>query len=131
MKEIRGSGSARWVGVFEFEESDYDFTITTDGSALLYVDGEKVIGLSETSAKLPLEEGLHSIKVEYFAGTSITLDWGAFPKVLPKSFCTQQILRKSLSILAVCQITFTKSGPQNFARKKGRKINLERKKDAK
>jgi hypothetical protein len=70
-----GSGSARWVGVFEFEESDYDFTITTDGSALLYVDGQQVIGLSETSAKLPLEEGLHSIKVEYFAGTSITVDW--------------------------------------------------------
>jgi hypothetical protein len=35
MKEIRGSASARWVAVFE--ESDYDFTITTDGSAILYL----------------------------------------------------------------------------------------------
>ncbi|EDN70454.1 VCBS [Beggiatoa sp. PS] len=35
------------------------------------MDGEEV----ESSTTLPLEGGLHSIKVEYVAGTSITVDW--------------------------------------------------------
>ncbi|MDM8564109.1 PA14 domain-containing protein [Candidatus Halobeggiatoa sp. HSG11] len=72
-----GSDSARWVGVFEFEESDYDFSITTSGTAILYVDGKEVIGLGSSSAKQPIEAGLHSVKVEYFAGPTpnITVNW--------------------------------------------------------
>lgn len=34
-----GKDSARWVGVFDFEELDYTFSVTTDGGVRLYVDG--------------------------------------------------------------------------------------------
>ncbi|MDM8564110.1 PA14 domain-containing protein [Candidatus Halobeggiatoa sp. HSG11] len=78
------SFSTRWVGVFEFEESDYTFTATSDDGVRVYVDGSIVIdawvnqGPTTYTETLPLEAGLHSIKVEYYentGGATINVGW--------------------------------------------------------
>ncbi len=81
-----GADSARWVGVFEFLETDYRFTVNTDGGVRVYLDGQAIIdqwtaqdSAVEYTATLAVEEGFHSLKVEYFEGNSgspgISLSW--------------------------------------------------------
>lgn len=81
-----GKNSARWVGVFDFEETDYTFTVNTDGGVRVYLDGEAIIDQwtaqstsTEYTATVAMEEGLHSLKVEYFEGNSgspaIDVNW--------------------------------------------------------
>ncbi|MCP4111319.1 MAG: hypothetical protein GY749_38290, partial [Desulfobacteraceae bacterium] len=78
--------SARWVGVFDFEEAEYDFSVTTDGGVRVYLDGSAVIdqwSAANTSETYTVTEsmiaGYHSIKVEYYHDSgdnaAISLSW--------------------------------------------------------
>jgi len=69
--------NTRWVGVFELEEADYTFTVNTDGGVRMYLDGEAIIDewVAQSSsttytATVTVEEGLHSLKMEYLEGNS-------------------------------------------------------------
>ena len=64
--------SARWVGTFNFNASDYRFTVRADDGVRLYVDGVRVI--NQWIAQSPttytvtrtITAGAHGIMVEYF-----------------------------------------------------------------
>lgn len=68
-----------------FEGGEYTFTVTTDGGVRVYIDGNSVIdkwSAADTPAVYSgssfMEEGFHSIKVEYFnksVDAAISLSW--------------------------------------------------------
>lgn len=64
--------SARFTGKFYFVGGTYRFTATADDGIRIWVDGNKVLDKWHTSAAttytvdVPLSEGDHDIKVEYF-----------------------------------------------------------------
>ncbi|MBA2715332.1 MAG: hypothetical protein H0U55_17505, partial [Rubrobacteraceae bacterium] len=66
------SFTARWVGSFDFEASDYEFTATADDGVRLFVDGELLIdqwkdqGATTYKATKAISAGTHQVKVEYY-----------------------------------------------------------------
>jgi PA14 domain/Glycosyl hydrolases family 16/Fibronectin type III domain len=64
--------SARYTGRIRFARGDYEFKVTVDDGARLYVDGELVIDKwfqqapTSYTARRTLVAGLHDIKVEYY-----------------------------------------------------------------
>ena len=66
------SFTARWVGTFDFEASDYEFTVTSDDGIRLWVDGQLLIDQwkdqSPTTymATKTMTAGAHQVKVEYY-----------------------------------------------------------------
>ncbi|MBA2712527.1 MAG: metallophosphoesterase [Rubrobacteraceae bacterium] len=66
------SFTARWVGSFDFEASDYEFTATADDGVRLFVDGELLIdqwkdqGATTYKATKAISAGTHQVKVKYY-----------------------------------------------------------------
>ena len=66
--------SVRWSGNIEFTEGAYRFTTTADDGVRLWVDGSQIVDAwqhqSESSYNVikNVTDGLHPIKMEYFAG---------------------------------------------------------------
>ncbi len=76
--------STRWQGSFNFENSDYEFTLTSDDGFRLYVDDllvlDKWIDQAPTTYKITksMSAGYHTIKVEYYensGGAVAKLSW--------------------------------------------------------
>lgn len=67
--------SARWTRSAEFEATTYRFHVVVDDGARLWVDDRLVIdawrtgGAREVAAELPLVQGAHDLRVEYFEAT--------------------------------------------------------------
>ncbi len=66
------SFTARWVGTFDFESSDYEFTATADDRIRLWVDGQLLIDrwqdqtATTYNATKTMTAGAHEVKVEYY-----------------------------------------------------------------
>jgi len=76
--------SVRWTGSLYLRAGDYDFFPYTDDGVRLYVDGQLVIdewhdqGPTQYRSSLPLSEGTHFIRMEYFdrtGGAQANLWW--------------------------------------------------------
>lgn len=77
--------SVRWTSQREFEADTYRFRVRADDAIRLYVDNNLVIDswirsdIRWQGVTVTLEEGKHSIKLEYgerIAGARVLLDWG-------------------------------------------------------
>src|SRR5258708_4908121 len=68
--------SARWTGTFAFSAATYRFTLAGDDGVRLFIDNLPVIdqwhpqALVAYSIDVPLAAGQHTLRVEYFEGTS-------------------------------------------------------------
>lgn len=81
--------SARWVGRFEFEEGLWRFLAGADDGVRLWIDELLVIDQWEPSNQfinystdIQLEEGEHTIQVEYYDNTGlagVTVNWHLIP----------------------------------------------------
>jgi hypothetical protein len=64
--------TTRWVGTFDFEASDYEFTATADDGVRVWVDGQPLIdqwkdqAATTYKATRTLTAGDHEVKVEYY-----------------------------------------------------------------
>jgi hypothetical protein len=71
--------TTRWVGTFDFEASDYEFTATADDGVRLWVDGQPLIdqwkdqAATTYRATRTMTAGQHEVKVEYYenAGAAV------------------------------------------------------------
>ena len=69
--------TARWVGTFDFEASDYEFTATSDDGIRLWIDGQLLPSIDQWKdqaattykATKTMTAGEHEIKVEYYENT--------------------------------------------------------------
>jgi tricorn protease-like protein len=81
--------SVRWSGELHLEQAgDYLFDLRVDDGARLWIDGVLVIdrwgqsGLSEASAPVRLEQGLHTLRLEYYENEGpalASLSWRLVP----------------------------------------------------
>ena len=76
--------SARWEGVFNFDDADYEFTITADDGVRLWVNEELLIDKwidqapTTYTVQSSLTSGEHTIKMEYYektGGATAKLSW--------------------------------------------------------
>ena len=85
------SFTARWVGTFDFEASDYEFTVTSDDGIRLWIDGQLLIDQWKDQAATyratkTLTAGEHEIEVEYYenVGSAVAkVSWAALPPPPP------------------------------------------------
>ena len=76
--------SVRWQGKFDFDSGDYLFSLVTDDSARVYINGEEIFNkwygqpIQTYAAIKTFTKGVHEIVVEYYENTgqsSIQLLW--------------------------------------------------------
>jgi hypothetical protein len=87
------SFTARWVGTFDFEASDYEFTVTSDDGIRLWIDGQLLIDQWKDQAATyratkTMTAGEHEIEVEYYenVGSAVAkVSWAALPPPPPAS----------------------------------------------
>jgi hypothetical protein len=85
------SFTARWVGTFDFEASDYEFTVTSDDGVRLWVDGQLLIdqwkdqGATTYKATKTMTAGAHEIKVEYYEYGGLAVAKALWAKVSSSS----------------------------------------------
>lgn len=80
------NGGVTFTGYVRIPSDDlYEFHLNTDDGALLYIDDQLVVDndgqhdLHDKSGFLPLQKGLHSIRIQYFnTGTGAWLDAGIY-----------------------------------------------------
>lgn len=74
--------SARWIKVKQFAAGTYTFNLSSDDGIRFYIDDQLVVNdwtghaLTSYTVSVPLTEGLHTLKLEYFeatGGSTITL----------------------------------------------------------
>jgi acid phosphatase type 7 len=81
------SFTARWVGTFDFETSDYEFTATADDGVRLWVDGQLLIdqwkdqGATTYKATKAMTAGAHQVKVEYYENGGLAVAKASWAKV--------------------------------------------------
>ena len=81
------SFTARWVGTFDFEASDYEFTATADDGVRLWVDGRLLIdqwkdqGATTYRATTNMTAGAHQVKVEYYEYGGLAVARSSWAKV--------------------------------------------------
>ena len=81
------SFTARWVGNFDFEASDYEFTATSDDGVRLWVDGQLLIdqwkdqGATTYKATKTMTAGSHEVKVEYYEYGGLAVAKASWAKV--------------------------------------------------
>ncbi len=81
------SFTARWVGTFDFEASDYEFTATADDGVRLWVDGQLLIdqwkdqGATTYKATKTMTAGAHEVKVEYYEYGGLAVAKASWAKV--------------------------------------------------
>lgn len=101
--------SAKYEGSFSFENSDYEFTVSSDDGARVYLDGKLIINswkpqaLTTLRTTTSLTSGKHDVKVEYseLGGlATLSLNW---KKVVPTSsnLCGDKICSGTCA-LGVC-----------------------------
>jgi acid phosphatase type 7 len=82
------SFTARWVGTFDFEASDYEFTVTADDGIRLWVDGQLLIdqwkdqGATTYKATKAMTAGSHQVKVEYYEYGGLAVAKASWAKVV-------------------------------------------------
>jgi hypothetical protein len=78
--------SARWTSEIEFSGGTYEFLVTVDDGARLWIDGAKVLdewrdgARRERRVSLPLVAGEHTLRLEYYERTgaaTVKLSWAA------------------------------------------------------
>jgi hypothetical protein len=73
------SFTARWVGTFDFEGSDYEFMTTADDGVRVWVDGELLIdqwkdqGATTYKATRTMAAGAHQVRVEYYENAGLSV----------------------------------------------------------
>lgn len=81
------SFTARWVGTFDFEPSDYEFTATSDDGIRLWIDEQLLIdqwkdqAAATYKATQTMTAGEHEVKVEYYENTGLAVAEVTWAKV--------------------------------------------------
>jgi hypothetical protein len=82
------SFTARWVGTFDFEASDYEFTATADDGVRLWVDRQLLIdqwkdqGATTYKATKTMSAGAHEVNVEYYEYNNLAVAKVSWAKVV-------------------------------------------------
>jgi PA14 domain len=71
--------SVRWIGEIRFDQGDYNLTAGSDDGMRVWIDDRLVIDrwivgpYREETTKLHLDEGVHSVRVEYYENTGAAM----------------------------------------------------------